>query len=202
MLGANHDFKMLGGGQLIDCTVSNNVASVAVGALNVDVVSGCTFENNQSQQNDGGTKATYGGGLSVNNCNATVSDCIFRGNASDYGAGVDVVDGSASFTNCLFEGNVATYGGGGAVIANGSNVSFDDCRFFGNRTLSDEGPNYGGGGLLLYNQTADGWCSVSNSVFGGNETAGRGGGFSHTWMKTCQAAIENCVRKGKRASAA
>ena len=193
VLGANNDFKMLGGGQLIDCTVSNNVASVAAGALNIAAVSGCTFENNQSQQNDGGTKATYGGGLSVNNCNATVSDCIFRGNASDYGAGVDVVDGSASFTNCLFEGNVATYGGGGAVIANGSNVSFDDCRFFGNRTLTDNGNTYAGGGILLYKQTTAGWCSVSNSVFGGNETAGRGGAFSHEWNAYCQAAIENCV---------
>lgn len=194
VLGANNDFKVIGGGQLIDCTVSDNVASVAPGALNVPVVSGCTFENNRSQQNDGGDKATYGGGLSLTDYSATVSDCIFRDNASDYGAGVDVVNGSASFTNCLFEGNTARYGGGGAVVATGSNVSFNDCRFFGNRTTETTGGNnYGGGGILLYKQTTVGWCSVSNSVFGSNETGGRGGAFSHEWNAYCQAAIENCV---------
>ena len=195
VLGANNDFKAIGGGQLIDCTVSNNVAPIYAGALNVAVVSGCTFENNQSQKDNGTTDASRGGGLVVNACNATVSDCIFRGNASGYGAGADVGSGSsASFTNCLFEGNVATYGGGGAVVAGGSSVSFDDCRFLGNRTTSTaDGQNHGGGGILLYDQTTTGWCSVSNSVFGGNETGGRGGAFAGKWNAYFQATIENCV---------
>ena len=184
----------INGGRLIDCIVSNNVASVAAGALNVPVVSGCTFENNRSLQDNGGDDAGHGGGLTVDACDATISDCIFRGNTSDYGAGADIVNHSVSFTNCLFEGNVARYGGGGAVVATGSNVSFDDCRFLGNVTTDTTGGNnYGGGGLLLYKQTTAGWCSVSNSVFGSNETGGRGGAFSHEWNAYCQAAIENCI---------
>ena len=194
VLGANNDFKVMGGGKLIDCTVSNNVAPLFAGALNVAVVSGCTFENNRSTKDSGGTVAPSGGGLTVSSCNATVSDCVFRGNEADYGAGAEVRDGySASFTNCLFEGNVAKYGGGGAVVASGSNVSFDDCRFFGNQTTTDNGNTYGGGGILLYKQTTAGWCSVSNSVFGGNSTGGRGGAFSHEWSAYCQAAIANCI---------
>lgn len=194
VLGANNDFKVMGGGQLIDCTVSNNVAPVYAGAFNVAVVSGCTFEYNQSTKNAGGTDASSGGGLTVSSCNATVSDCVFRGNEADYGAGADVREGySASFTNCLFEGNVARYGGGGAVVISGSNVSFDDCRFFGNQTTTDNGNNYGGGGILLYKQTTAGWCSVSNSVFGSNYAGNRGGAFCHEWNAYCQAAIANCI---------
>ena len=196
VLGANNDFKMIGGGQLIDCIVSNNVAPLYAGALNVAVVSGCTFENNRSTKDNG--DATSGGGLTVSACNATVSDCVFLGNEADYGAGADVRLGySASFTNCLFEGNIARYGGGGVVVANGSNVSFNDCRFFGNQTMSGTaakgGDEWGGGGIFLKGQNEDGWCSVSNSVFGGNSTNCRGGAFAHSWMARCQAEIVNCV---------
>ena len=194
VLGANNDFKVMGGGKLIDCTVSNNVAPLFAGALNVAVVSGCTFENNRSTKDSGGNVAPCGGGLTVSSCNATVSDCVFLGNEADYGAGAEVRDGySASFTNCLFEGNVAKYGGGGVVVASGSNVSFDDCRFFGNQTTTDNGNTYGGGGILLYKQTTAGWCSVSNSVFGSNSAGGRGGAISHEWSAYCQAAIANCI---------
>ena len=193
VMGVNGAFSGWGGGQLEDCTISNNTGSVYAGALNVPTVSNCLFENNVSSL----SVESRGGGLFVNVGTAIVSRCVFRDNTARLGGGLNVQNVPATITDCLFENNTAGWCGGGACSEYGAKAAFDNCQFLGNSTVNGDanGSNadWGGGGLFLRGQSASGWTSVSNCVFGSNSTNCRGGGFAHTWQSTCQAAIANCV---------
>ena len=195
VIGVNGALSGWGGGQLEDCTISNNIGSVYAGVLNVPTVSNCLFEGNVASL----SVESRGGGLFVNTSvgTAIVSRCVFRDNTASIGGGLNVQNVTANITDCLFENNTAGWCGGGACAEYVAKAAFDNCQFLGNTTVngnaSQSAVEWGGGGLFLKGQSGSAWCSVSNCVFGSNSTNCRGGGFSHTWQAICQAAIANCV---------
>ncbi len=169
----------------------------------VSTVSGCLFDGNSVS-----LAASKGGGaIRVDAGNIDIVNCTFTNNASSNGGAVDIVwnamNGGApntttrsrvAFTNCLFVGNSARTCGGAVRVAVGAQAAFDDCRIIGNKTTNqNSGENHGGGGVFLYEQQEGGWCTVSNSVFAGNVSLGRGGAVANTWKGICFCEIANCI---------
>ena len=193
-MASNGNLGASGGGQIVDCVVTNNTGSLFAGAFNVPKVSGCLFEGNEASTSFSNSR---GGGLFVNAGVAEITNCIFRGNKAYFGGGAFVSGIPATISDCLFEDNSVFGGGGGACVEGAANAVVEGCRFLGNVTTGGDASasnnEWGGGGLFLRSQTTASWCSVSNCVFGGNSTQCRGGAFAHTWRGTCQAEIVNSV---------
>ncbi|MCL1921272.1 MAG: InlB B-repeat-containing protein [Kiritimatiellaeota bacterium] len=167
------------GGILIDCTLSNNVASQGGGANN-SVLIGCTVVGN---------KATYNIGGGAYNC--TLINCTLTGNeAASHGGGTY----GGTLVNCTLEGNVATNWGGGACAA-----TLNNCLLTGNKGDLGGGVN----GCTLTNCTLTGNSAASygggaysgtlvNCTLEGNE-AGSNGGGAHL------ATLNNCLLTGNKA---
>jgi len=95
-----------------------------------------------------------------------VTNCIFSDNVGGEGGAVLSL-GTLSADNCLFENNSAD-AGGGAVLADGP-TTITNCTFSLNHAGADAG-----GGAILYAGKA-GVLTISNSLFVGNTTDGKGG---------------------------
>ncbi|HJL19146.1 MAG TPA: hypothetical protein RMH99_26010 [Sandaracinaceae bacterium LLY-WYZ-13_1] len=71
--------------------------------------------------------------------------------------------------------------GGGAIWARGGRLKVVNCRFF-NNVCHDEGPDVGGAGIRVFDQSEDRPVYVVSSTFGGAEgfgnTCSNGGGIS------------------------
>lgn len=186
--------------------VSNYGAGVGITAKSTSPncrtkIENCFFAGNVANSAAGG-----GGAIRVNTGYVDVSGCTFTNNTAKFGGAMDVIPANSdaslvSCSDCLFIGNTANDCGGGARVANAAQAMFDGCTFMDNKatldmtnTGNDTSVNAGGGGVFMYSQTADGWCSVSNCVFSGNSGT-RGGGFGSTWNHTIDARgfVADCV---------
>lgn len=218
----------VGGGTLIDCTVSGNLGSCLAGGLDISLALGCVFDGNVLSPDYSNRPASALGvihrRIAATNCtfsanvattgNTTIdidyggsvfSNCRFVGNtAKGNGGAVGFVpsmsypDRATLFHGCLFENNTAANFGGAVSVDTAAKVVFDGCRFFGNRTTADNtssNEDFGGGAIFLKGQVAGNgsWCTITNCVFGGNESSCRGGAFGATWNGVCMADIVDSV---------
>ncbi len=107
----------------------------------------------------------YGGGVFGVACSLTVANCTFEGNfASHGGGGLSVQDGGATLTNVVFLGNATSlfFGHGGAVRGWQSDLALTGATFDGNNGQL-------GGGLYTYfgSLTATGVIFRNNASFSG-----------------------------------
>jgi predicted outer membrane repeat protein len=123
------------------------------------------------------TGNSYGGGLLLFFCDATLTDTTFSGNSAEDGAGLVSFFSSLVVQDCEFTANVAADDVGGMAVVGDSlatTVTITDTRFENNEALS------GGGAALLLSGTA---AVISGSgpgtcVFHGNSAGvGEGGGI-------------------------
>ena len=91
-----------------------------------------------------------GGGLSIIDCEASVTNCIFEGNFSLYGGGAYISNAYATLSNCIFRNNWA-YTGGGVVLRDGPLVILIDCLIEGN--VGSYMGTYGVGGVHVQSGT-------------------------------------------------
>ena len=205
----NADSGKSAGGAVVeieDCEIIGNTAAVTGAGIFCpgyfhQRITGCIISNNTATSN--------GGGLRFEKGSATLVNSLVADNAANNGAGADIVPTASSpdvaiatlyCTNTMFKQNEASRDSGGAVrIYQYGRAFFDDCRFEGNKVVyNGNGDDSGGGAVWLANQGSHatnpcGYCSVSNCVFGGNVSGGRGGALGCTWNTNFCGAVVNCI---------
>ena len=121
-------------------------------------ISGMTIRNGNSSQ---------GGGIFVDGCKITMTDCIISDNvAIDDGGGIYNHIGNLTLINCIVSNNVA-YNDNGGGIYNDSTLTLINCTVSGNWNSDD----HGGG---IYN---DGTLTLTNCTISGNDATKFGGGI-------------------------
>ncbi len=182
-----------------NCSFANNSSVGAGGALNkfyatANTFSYCTFTGNSgygggalygqggfnidhcvfSQNYATGSPSTYsshGGAIYNNGTPSTISNTVFRANATLYGAGGAIYNntgGTMNLTNCTFTlNNAGGYGSGGALNNNStSNANVSNCIFWGN-TANGSHAN-ADAEIIKYTGT----LNVSNTIWQGNTSGG------------------------------
>lgn len=139
---------------------------------------------------DGDTSGGCGSGMYINNSSPTIEKCeitkSFNMNAapktagSNYGSGMSlVVSSHATITNTVFSENFGSYGG--AVAINGSNPTFTNCTFKGNR----------GGGRGGAIDIRGAFPTFTSCLFSENTATGSGGGAVYNY--TGRTSFLNCI---------
>lgn len=146
------------------CTFEDNHANLGGGAMsnlsNARFVR-CTFRGNSAALNGGGIEAQAG--------SVQLVDCRILGNTltGGHGAGVRLLNDSATITGCLFAGNACTAGGaGGAIHVAGGVSSITNCTIVNNSTT-----NAGQGGAGV-NVSGPATVTISNSILWNNLKSG------------------------------
>lgn len=114
-----------------------------------------------------------GGGMSLDDCDAEVTNCIFGNNSSVIGGGLGLLRSynlTKSYSNILVYGNFALHFGGGVSCAIASPT-------FNNFTITDNYCGMGGGLFVNYESTP----IITNSIIWGNHTYGNLFG-SQVWI--------------------
>jgi len=136
---------------LTDCVIAyNQTSNSAGGMLNVldsnPILIGCTIEGNES---------LFGGGIQLlDNCHATLEDCIVSNNAAPTGAGMYLWESTVTITNSNINNNYGDTGRG--IYADASQVTFS-----GECVTDPMLFESGGSKLLLGSETV---CTVQGSV--------------------------------------
>jgi len=110
-----------------------------------------------------------GGGIYLDQANATIRNCTLHNNAADAGGGIAVRSGTPILSNLIIADNHATYGGG-MILGGNAIVSFV--------TFRHNSADYGGG---LEIEGAN--PQISEVLFSGNTASSYGGGML-TWQAT------------------
>ncbi|MCH2134094.1 MAG: right-handed parallel beta-helix repeat-containing protein [Phycisphaerales bacterium] len=125
------------------------------------------FLNNNATVNNGG-------GLFMNNSNASATNCTFGFNQTNAtirdGGGIACVAGDLAMLNCNVTGNVATAWGGGLYL-NDSTSSILDSSFISNQATDASSR---GGGIACDASSP----TILNCNVSGNISVGKGGGIS------------------------
>ncbi len=99
----------------------------------------------------GGSSPTMGGGIRVlNSSNVTVADCVISGNDADgQGGGLGVNNAQASVSNTRFTANTASGGAAAGVTSTAvTDVVFDNCTFDANDSSGPGGAVLGFSGMF------------------------------------------------------
>jgi predicted outer membrane repeat protein len=131
-------------------------AGILVAFGSAPSIANCLFEANEA-----GFQGFGGGLLAWENCDLTITDCIFRDNVSGwYGGGFTLrKDCDALVERCTVAGNWALHAGGGLSITR-SNAVLNDCVFVDNEIVEADG-----GGVLV---KAEAQPVFNRCVFSGN----------------------------------
>ncbi|WP_113662979.1 right-handed parallel beta-helix repeat-containing protein [Pedobacter nanyangensis] len=184
---------------------ANAASTVAVSSKNIDrrlgggiyilessnnfIISNVKVTINRAN-GDGDSSGGCGSGIYINNSSPTIENCeitkSFNMNASpktagnNYGSGMSlVVSSHATITNTIFSENFGGYGG--AVAINGSNPTFTNCTFKGNR-------GGGRGGAVDVRGASP---TFTSCLFSENTATGSGGGAVYNY--TGRASFFNCI---------
>jgi len=147
-----------------------NSASNYGGGLYTNSGSNLKVANSSFERNDAGN----GGGISLNggfnDPTAEVNNSHFKDNQSGTGGAIRSDEANITITNSIFEGNSAV--NGGAVFnSTTTKMSIWDSQFYRNKTTTNGGAIYNGGGVgfsTLY---------VYNSYFAENQASSNAGGI-------------------------
>lgn len=156
----------------------------------LNVVSGCTIENNMC--------TIYGGGIEiVGGTGGTIENCIVKGNTcSDRGAGLGYTNIVASagtselkiLNNQFIENTSSTYGGGVALnFGTAATTIFEGNSIIGNTGLNAGGMYIGGGGK---------YAPIKNCIFRDNKCTDTSNGPNSAGALYCNTPniiIQNCV---------
>ena len=164
------------GGQLQNCTFSENTSGTRAAGLMVSGSAGVSITGGRFTDN---TAASQGGAISIfqgSTAGITLTEVAFSGNRADTSGGgafcSSADDGNVfSFTRCLFSENSCKNHGGAIANYKNADLTLLDCQFSGN--FSDT--MYGG---AIYN-AGEGKATNTLSITGGSFTgnhAYRGGG--------------------------
>lgn len=119
------------------------------------ILNQCTFQKDSSE---------FSGGVTVILAETTVTDCIFKGNATTISSALRINSAIPPIiTNCLFLGN-KTSGNASALFT--SRAIIKNCKFIGNRS---DGPS--GGAISIRSGSI-----LENCIFSGNKITGGLGG--------------------------
>jgi len=121
-------------------------------------VDGFTFQD--------GTNS-FGGGVSNNGSNPTISNCTFTNNHGALGGGIYNTNSSPTILNCTFTNNTAQFGGG--MYNNLSNSVVTNCILWGNSAPSGNG---------IYNSTGSPVVTFSDVQDLSNTTPDANGNFA------------------------
>ncbi len=193
-------------------TITNGYASDGGGAIRCEQMSSPTIANCRITDCFGYGRMGGGGGIcllsnaTVRNClikgntagnggglvcgpgsGATIEGCTITGNTADYGGGLQIV-GPASVINCIISKNTGGQGGGVLCDSDGG-ATIEGCTITENAAGS-------GGGLSTFKSV---W--VSNCVFRKNTAEAAGGGLyvPGYGRETTIALAVNCIFEGNRA---
>ena len=164
------------------CTLTENKAELTAGAMFVNVplsaengelaieIKNTVFSKNSSLGNGGSLYIADETGKG--NLEFGIDGCTFQENRTEGMGYVILISVSGTIKNCLIENNTAVKNGGfyhytdtnNEVV---TNVLFDNCEFRGN--VANLGP-----GIYSYNQAGEYNIYVTNSLFKGQTTTGRG----------------------------
>ncbi len=147
-----------------------------------------SIERSVFQDNHG---AGAGGGVTVNNAKARVSDCVLTGNTAFEAGGVKSHRGDVDIARCLFSGNSGEVLGGG-IGCYESILTVSQSVFRGNSSAA-------GGGLEVHESS--GTQVIENSVFSGNHSTNRGGG-ALMFERDARVKVANCTLAGNTAGGA
>ena len=179
--GADSLARYSGGGllvagdlRLVNCTVRDNCSTYIGGAV---YVSGGTpffidsvFENNRALATD---NSGWGGAILTFGSKLTVIGCAFSGNTAGASGGAIYLGEPATVAECDFAGNTARWGG--AVVGYGSSaILYVEDTTFTENTAEYKGTSLGGGAGGGIN-ISDGFVSVEQSTFTGNQASAGGG---------------------------
>ena len=161
----------------------NNVYHVVVGADN-SVIDGFTIRDGHADVVGG---VGSGGGMYIEECSPTVSNCVFIDNVAISGGGIAVYnDASPTIENCHFENNIA-YRGGAIRHSNSANSYIKDCTFTANIATSSSALDGGGG---IYSTSS--LPTIESCIFKGNIADAQDGGAIYNYNGS-HAIIENCL---------
>ena len=200
--------SLCGGSVMKKCLIADNVSTFQGAGFFCEGgfmrIEDCVISNNCSLfEKDGvaNTNKCLGGGgtCRVDGSRLFLKNCTFVGNSAKCGGGLDVVkDVDVFMEGCTFRSNLAWQCGGGVRVATTGRLYANNCTFDGNCMTNTENNidvGYGGGGVYIGQQDVGGvgFCSISNSVFCGNVSEARGGGFGHTIGSGAYGEVVNCV---------
>ncbi len=175
------------------CTITANQAPSGAGIFIrsgcTATIEYCTIEDNHITENWGN-----GGGISVQNSDATINECTIIGNSTlGHGGGVAFFQSATgSLENSLIQNNYCSneWGSGGGISTDASNPTISNCVIAGNY---GSGAYTEGGGIdiqFIPSPTITN-CSIINNAGGPSAI---GGGISIQWSAT--PIIERCIIAG------
>jgi len=193
----------LTGGQVIDSYIFNNKLLKGSGRHTIgggiafaytteealNVVSGCTIENNTCTELGGGIEVLNGTGGTIENCIIKGNSCAGRGAGLGYtniiaGAGTSTL----SIKNCQFIENVSTDYGGGVALNFGAAAT---TIFEGNSIIGNTGLNAGG----MYIGFGGKYAPIKDCIFRDNKCTDTSNGGNSVGALYCNSPmiIQNCV---------
>lgn len=124
-----------------------------------------------------GNSAEVGGGLYLEDCEASLSGVSFIDNVGDYGGAIAILAGSATVVSTEITENLATYSGGGAYVdgsaSSGVSLVFNDSLFEANSAAY-------GGGVAIFEAAMSCSSTGGDHGFYSNEATYGGGAFVDT----------------------
>jgi hypothetical protein len=167
----NNGVDVLGAGAAvttIDGTGTSHVVSAGGGVGSGTVFDGFTIT---------GGLASYGGGMHIDGCSLTVSNCVFTGNsAANRGGGMYTFNGSSPVVaNCIFQGNTSGDTGGAIGCRSSSNPTIINNTIVGNTANGSSTFTEGGGGI--YSDITSSPIIFNNIIVGNHAPNGYGGGI-------------------------
>lgn len=94
-------------------------------------ISDCHFEGNYAEYR--------GGAIFIDQCDATITDCVVETNGADGGAGIYLRYGTFTMTGCEVLWNETWAGSGGGLLSYQSDLNITNCTFMGNMALAGGG---------------------------------------------------------------
>ena len=155
-------------------------------------VSRCAFIANRANP------LSFGGGMAIYSCGASVSDCSFEGNSAGVGGALGLYGNPFSvydttLTGCTFSKNLAASGRnpgrGGAMWTADVNPIISNCEFFDNRSDTAGG---------IYEDNAHG--KIVNCLFERNAATSNGNSGGGMVLFNSSSAVTNCRFIGNTAS--
>ncbi|MFA7174143.1 MAG: hypothetical protein WC340_12185, partial [Kiritimatiellia bacterium] len=159
-----------GGGLVTYCRFYDNSADTGGGIYSAGgLISNCHFEQN---------KGLSGAGVSLrDNAIGLYESVVCNNQAAQSGGGIYVFSCTGMVYNCQVYSNTAVGIRGGGIYVNNCAARLENITVFGNRTESNSGQNYNGGGGLWISAPGGQKTLIRNALIYNNYSYESGGGI-------------------------